>query len=176
MVCGISIHATRGGWRRIIMLTKAKIVQFQSTPPVEGGDLQSVFTRPNLSISIHATRGGWRREIRRRQITRCEISIHATRGGWRRCPSKRPRSAAAYFNPRHPWRVATRTLLGSPRTGCEFQSTPPVEGGDTSGSRKENEYEISIHATRGGWRRAQVLDEGGGRNISIHATRGGWRL
>ena len=35
---GISIHATRGGWRHTIFGGKAAQAIFQSTPPVEGGD------------------------------------------------------------------------------------------------------------------------------------------
>ena len=201
---------------------KSKHGSFQSTPPVEGGDVKlpkrwavtdeiSIHaTRggwrqdhvkpkfPVLTISIHATRGGWRLSCGREVVWSADISIHATRGGWRQIKQSNP-APAVYFNPRHPWRVATRpqnqsvcrcdfnprhpwrvaTAASAPvrTTDTDFNPRHPwrvaTEPGRTDQSKPAN------FNPRHPWRVAT-----GGRvhgvavpsRISIHATRGGWRL
>ena len=146
----------RHPWRvatRISRFRSRSSTTFQSTPPVEGGDTPSSAARPRrryfnprhpwrVATSAAAACGAPQDHFNPRHPWRVAtavvsnldtvggISIHATRGGWRHSGAVTGGSSCPNFNPRHPWRVATRSQSTALTLPCEFQSTPPVEGGD----------------------------------------------
>ena len=169
-VCGISIHAPRGGsdsdffdakprarifqstlpvggaTRVIILLTCSCV--FQSTLPVGGATRQTETEPAHHNISIHAPRGGSDfRHSAQMQIR--NISIHAPRGG--SDPEKSP-----YIGGREAFQstlpVGGATLLFLPKyaTVSDFNPRSPWGERRASVSTYFSRIAISIHAPRGG--------------------------
>ena len=165
----ISIHAPRGGsdmrmprkrisagnfnprspWgeRRRTYSGVSRRKQFQSTLPVGGATLVSMYSVGPKMISIHAPRGG-SDMFTVDKFLGVNISIHAPRGG-----SDSPRYIGCTFrqnfNPRSPW--GERPVGAVPGTrSAGFQSTLPVGGATLHSMNRYYATAISIHAPRGG--------------------------
>ena len=171
----ISIHAPRVGGRQTEGVVNAVVWEFQSTPPVWGGDSSGLVGReaygtfqstppvwggdcrldgciPKPHISIHAPRVGGRRRPAPEKMEVYHISIHAPRvGGRRGAVVKSPRREVFQSTP--PVWGGDSVIAHEATSNTIFQSTPPVWGGDrsTPTALSEARY-ISIHAPRVGGR------------------------
>ena len=108
-----------------------KGAKFQSTPPVEGGDL--AFVRIGMTaVRNFNPRHPWRvATLDLLHVLRHLVKFQSTppvEGG--DCATLTVTRYTEYFNPRHPWRVATVRPPSKKSKHGSFQSTPPVEGGD----------------------------------------------
>ena len=137
-----STPPVEGGDVRIC--AKISLYKFQSTPPVEGGDDQAQAHSRQDSQDFNP-RHPWRVATKYflPSYPVKQISIHATRGGWRHLCYCGLGGRTRNFNPRHPWRVATADMIALLETDL-FQSTPPVEGGDC---KNHQNYSDDFHKT-----------------------------
>ncbi len=159
------------GWRPDSRRTYSPPAVFQSTPPAWGGDLLYPHIAPFLSVSIPATRVGWRLEAWESDAN-LGVSIPATRVGWRRHRgAERPYQTS--FNPRHPRGVATLLSISGVDLRM-FQSPPPAWGGDTAGARSFVMVSFNPRHPRGVATGVSGVTRGL-LQVSIHATRVGWR-
>ncbi len=104
----ISIHAPPRGGRRHRQNITSQGLEFQSTPPREGGDHKQHRIIYIVKISIHAPPRGGRLQFDISKILQRIISIHAPPRGGRR-----------------------DDFILLPPYHQGFQSTPPREGGDS---------------------------------------------
>ena len=171
----ISIHATRGGWRRPEPPTqRSGRRDFNPRHPWRVATPAGVHLSLARQISIHATRGGWRRL---QPASLWHTTHFNPRHPWRVATGKHQADySILLFQSTPPVEGGDQRHTAGARQALQFQSTPPVEGGDCLPLTLLRWY-IAFQSTppvEGGDDRHGRQDPHG-RYISIHATRGGWR-
>ena len=130
--------------------------QFQSTPPVRGGDshgAEAVLLA--LDISIHSPRAGGRRMYIGRLALSCQFqSTPPVRGG--DTPILVRKVKTAYFNPLPPCGGETWLPLRVCLCGQISIHSPRAGGRRKTGSEMESLLDISIHSPRAGGRRGNT--------------------